>query len=166
MDSIDFSAIFTGLGYGAAYTGAGLGLLALGYWVLDLLTPGHLGTHLLRGGDRGDGRPDGRPDGRSDALASQGAGTVAAAWMLAQAAIIFTAIWTNGDSSFGQAFVSAVLFGLLGIVLLTVAFVLLDVLTPGRLGDAVIEPGGITPLARLTAAALLGIAAIVCASIA
>jgi|SRR3954468_11001812 Domain of Unknown Function (DUF350) len=161
MDSIDFSTIFTGLGYGAAYTGAGLVLLALGYWVLDLLTPGHLGTHLLRGGDRG-----GRPDGLSDALASQGAGTVAAAWMLAQAAIIFTAIWTNGDSSFGQAFVSAVLFGLLGIVLLTVAFVLLDVLTPGRLGDAVIEPGGITPLARLTAAALLGIAAIVCASIA
>src|SRR3954453_8578026 len=162
MDSIDFSTIFTGLGYGAAYTGAGLVLLALGYWVLDLLTPGHLGTHLLRGS----GRPDGRPDGRSDGLASHGAGTVAAAGMLAQAAIIFTAIWTNGDSSFGQAFVSAVLFGLLGIVLLTVAFVLLDVLTPGRLGDAVIAAGEITPLARLTAPALLGIAAIVCASIA
>src|SRR4051794_32537694 len=145
MDSIDFSTIFTGLGYGAAYTGSGLVLLALGYWVLDMLTPGHLGTHLLRGG------------GQPDALASQGAGTVAAAWMLAQAAIIFTAIWTNGDSSFGHAYVSTVLFGLLGLVLLTVAFVVLDVLTPGRLGDAVIEPGRVTPLARLTAAALVSI---------
>ena len=149
---MDIDAILTGAGYGAAYTAVGIGLLALGFFVLDLLTPGHLGRHITSHG--------------SDTQASEGAGTVAGAWMLAQGLVLFTAIWTNADSSFGQELVATVVFGLLGIVLLAAAFVVLDLITPGRLGDAVCVPGPIVPLARLTACMLLAIAGIVCASIA
>ena len=34
------------IGYAVAYTGVGIALLVLGFFVLDLLTPGHLGRHI------------------------------------------------------------------------------------------------------------------------
>lgn len=144
--------ILAGLGYGAAYTALGLALLSLGYWVLDLLTPGHLGRQL---------------EGRGDhQMRSSGAGVVAAAWLLGQGMIIFTAIWTNGDSSFGYAFVSTALFGLMGVLLLAATFLVLDLLTPGKLGDAICVPGAVAPLSVLAAASLLSMSGIICASIA
>lgn len=144
--------ILAGLGYGAAYTALGLALLVLGYWVLDLLTPGQLGRQLAGHGE--------------SPQRSSGAGLVGAAWLLGQGLVIFTAIWTNGTSSFGYAFLATGLFGLMGVALLAATFVVLDVITPGRLGDAVCVPGQVTPLAVMTAASLLSMAAIVCASIA
>lgn len=144
--------ILAGLGYGTAYTTLGLVLLALGYWVLDLLTPGRLGLQLAGHGD--------------DSPRSSGAGLVAGSWLLAQGMVIFTAIWTNGSSSFGYAFAATALFGLMGVVLLAATFVVLDVITPGRLGDAVCVPGPVAPLSVLAAASLLSMSAIVSASIA
>ena len=55
---------------------------------------------------------------------------------LGQGAIIFASIWTNATSGFGQALLYTVVFGVLGVVLQAVAFVALDLLTPGRLGAA------------------------------
>ena len=34
------------IGYAVAYTGVGIALLTLGFFALDLLTPGHLGRHI------------------------------------------------------------------------------------------------------------------------
>jgi len=38
--------VLASIGYAVAYTGVGIALLVLGFYVLDLLTPGHLGRHI------------------------------------------------------------------------------------------------------------------------
>ena len=133
------------IGYAVAYTGVGLALLALGYWALDLLTPGHLGRHIYE-------------------HRSANAATVLAAGFLGQGMIIFATIWTNGTSGFGLALLYTVVFGILGIALQAVAFLLLDLITPGKLGDHLTEPG-FNPAALVSAAAELAVALIIVASI-
>jgi uncharacterized membrane protein YjfL (UPF0719 family) len=131
------------------------GVLLVGaYYVLDLITPGHLGRQL-----RGKSEEDG------DAP-SQSAGVIAAAWMISNALVLFTAIWTNGGTNLGWALLWTVSFGILGIVLNIVMFFAVEALTPGRLRETVCAPGPVRPLAVLAAAASLSVAGIVCASIA
>ncbi|MCV2487912.1 DUF350 domain-containing protein [Geodermatophilus sp. YIM 151500] len=133
------------IGYAVAYTGVGLVLLALGYFALDLLTPGHLGRHIYE--DR-----------------SVNAAVVLAAGFVGQGAIIFTTIWTNAVSGFGTALGWTVVFGVLGVVLQAIAFLLLDLITPGRLGAHMTERA-FHPAALVTAAAQVSVAAIIVASI-
>jgi uncharacterized membrane protein YjfL (UPF0719 family) len=137
--------VLASIGYAVAYTGVGLALLALGYWALDLLTPGHLGRHIYE-------------------HRSANAATVLAAGFLGQGAIIFATIWTNATSGFGQALLYTVVFGVLGVVLQAVAFVALDVLIPGRLGHHLMEPA-FHPASLVSAAVQLAVAAIIVASI-
>ena len=133
------------IGYAAAYTGVGIALLALGFVALDLLTPGHLGRHIYEEG-------------------SVNAGIVLAAGFLGQGAIAFTTIWTNGTSGFGNALADTVVFGLVGIALQVVAFVVLDLLTPGKLGATLMQVP-FHPASLVTAAATLAVSAIIVASI-
>ena len=109
------------IGYAAAYTGVGIALLVLGFYTLDLLTPGNLGRHIAE-------------------HRSLNAAIAVSGGFLGQGAIIFASIWTNATSGFGQALLYTVVFGVLGVVLQAVAFVALDVLIPGRLGQHLMEP--------------------------
>lgn len=129
------------------YLGVGIALLILAAFVVDLLTPGRLVSHVV--------------DQRSWSAA-----VVLAAALLGQGLVIFTAIWTNATTGFGEALLWTVAFGLLGVVLSAVAFTVVDLLTPGRLGEIVARPGPVQPVAVVTAAAYLAVAAIVTASIA
>jgi hypothetical protein len=140
-----------------ALVGGALVVLALG--VLDLLTPGHLGRQLHGSvvSDRGTDQTH---------AASGSAGLVAAAWLIGTGAVVFTAIWTNGETSLGEALLWTVVFGVLGISVNTVMLVAVDVVTPGRLREIVTTPGPAVPLAYVTAAAALAVSAVVCASIA
>ena len=133
------------IGYALAYTGVGVALLTLGFFALDLLTPGHLGRHIWE--ER-----------------SINAGVVLAAGFLGQGAIAFTTIWTNATSGFGTALLYTVVFGILGVLLQAAAFVVLDLITPGRLGVVVTEVP-FHPAALVTAASQLAVAAIIVASI-
>ena len=133
------------IGYAVAYTGVGLALLALGFFALDLLTPGHLGRHIYE-------------------HRSINASIVLSAGFLGQGAVIFAAIWTNATGGFGTALLYTVVFGVLGVVLQAVAFLLLDVLTPGKLGEHLMEPP-FHPASLVSAAAQLAVAAIIVASI-
>ena len=133
------------IGYAVAYTGVGIALLTLGFVVLDLLTPGHLGRHIHE--ER-----------------SVNAGIVLAAGFLGQGMIIFAAIWTNATSGFGEALLYTVVFGVLGVVLQAVAFVVLDLITPGKLGAHVTEVA-FHPASLVLAAVQLSVAAIIVASI-
>ena len=129
------------------YLGVGIALLILAAFVVDLLTPGRLVSHVVNG-------------------RSWSAAVVLAAAQLGQGLVIFTAIWTNATTGFGEALLWTVAFGLLGVVLSAVAFTVVDLLTPGRLGEIVAQPGPVQPVAVVTAAAYLAVAAIVVASIA
>ena len=133
------------IGYAVAYTGIGILLLVVGAVALDLLTPGHLARHIYE--ER-----------------SVNAGIALAAGFLGQGAIAFTTIWTNATSGFGTALGYTVVFGLVGIALQVVAFVVLDVLTPGKLGATLMQVP-FHPASLVTAAATLAVSAIIVASI-
>ncbi|WP_460302343.1 DUF350 domain-containing protein [Actinocorallia aurea] len=129
-----------------AYGGVGIALLALGFLVVDLLTPGHLGKIIWTEGGKG-------------------GAVVLAAKLLGLGAIITTAIIVSEDG-LTDGLLSTVVYALLGIVLSVVAFFILDAITPGRLGETLLS-GGSSPHASawVVAATDLATAAIVCASI-
>ena len=133
------------IGYAVAYTGVGILLLVVGAVALDLLTPGHLARHIYE--ER-----------------SVNAAIALAAGFLGQGAIAFTTIWTNATSGFGTALGWTVVFGLVGIALQVVAFVVLDLLTPGKLGATLMQVP-FHPASLVTAAATLAVSAIIVASI-
>jgi uncharacterized membrane protein YjfL (UPF0719 family) len=137
--------VLASIGYAVAYTVLGIALLTLGFVVLDLLTPGRLGRHIHE--ER-----------------SVNAGLVLATGFLGQGAVVFAAIWTNATSGFGEALLYTVVFGVLGILLQAVAFVVLDLITPGRLGAHVTEVA-FHPASLVLGAVQLAVAAIVVASI-
>jgi uncharacterized membrane protein YjfL (UPF0719 family) len=137
--------VLASIGYAVAYTGVGILLLVVGAVALDLLTPGHLARHIYE--ER-----------------SMNAGIALAAGFLGQGAIAFTTIWTNATSGFGTALGYTVVFGLVGIALQVVAFVVLDLLTPGKLGETLMQVG-FHPASLVTAAANLAVSAIIVASI-
>ena len=133
------------IGYAVAYTGVGILLLVVGAVALDLLTPGHLARHIYE--ER-----------------SVNAAIALAAGFLGQGAIAFTTIWTNATSGFGTALGYTVVFGLLGVLLQVIAFVVLDLLTPGKLGTTLMQVS-FHPASLVTAAATLAVSAIIVASI-
>ncbi|MCZ2836645.1 DUF350 domain-containing protein [Modestobacter sp. VKM Ac-2985] len=133
------------IGYAVAYTGVGIMLLVVGALALDLLTPGHLAKHIYE--ER-----------------SVNAGIALAAGLLGQGAIAFTTIWTNATSGFGRALLYTVVFGLLGVLLQALVFLLLDLLTPGRLGQHLTEVA-FHPASLISAGATLAVSAIIVASI-
>lgn len=153
--------------YALIFLVVSLVILGAGYYVLDVITPGHklgdklAGSRAMYGGATGDDGyiPPEHP--------SYSAGLVTSAWMIMQGAIIFTAIWTNAH---GTDLLSAlgwtVAFSIIGLVLQTIAFFALDLVTPGKLGDEVCVAGPVVPLAMVTAANIVAIGLIVIASIA
>ena len=133
------------IGYAVVYTAVGILLLVVGAVALDLLTPGHLARHIYQ--ER-----------------SVNAGIALSAGFLGQGAIAFTTIWTNATSGFGTALADTVVFGLVGIALQVVAFLVLDLLTPGKLGHMLVQVP-FHPASLVTAAATLAVSAIIVASI-
>ncbi len=127
-----------------AYAGVGLAILALGWFALDLITPGHLGKQIFVNN-------------------SASAAVIATAAQVGLAAIIAVAIYTNGPGM-GRALAWTAAFGLIGVVFQVAGFFLLDLLTPGKLGS-VVTAQGFHPAALLAASMHLAVAIIVCASI-
>lgn len=128
-----------------AFAAVGTFVLGLGYVVLDAITPGNL-RHLVYA------------DHNSNAAVLAGAN------VLALAGIVTTAIATS-DDDLGQGVADALVYGLIGIALLALAFKVLDKLTPGNLGQICTDPQG-TPAVFVTAAFQLGLGAVLAAAIA
>ncbi|WP_250036264.1 DUF350 domain-containing protein [Paractinoplanes maris] len=136
--------LLEGAGRSIVFGIVGIGLMAVGYVLVDVLTPGKLRDLIF-------------------VERNPNASLLLAANQLGIAAIVFTAIFTTYDS-FGQGLASTVLFGLIGIAIMGLAFLVLDWMTPGKLGEVICTPerhGG----ALVSAASHFGAALIVCASI-
>nr|WP_296069541.1 DUF350 domain-containing protein [uncultured Actinoplanes sp.] len=136
--------LLEGAGRSIVFGVVGIGLMALGYLLIDLLTPGKLRDLIW-------------------IEKNPNASLLLAANQLGIAAIVFTAIFTSFDS-FGQGLASTVIFGVLGILVMGLAFLVLDWMTPGKLGEVICTPerhGG----ALVSAASHFGAALIVCACI-
>ncbi|MEU9127479.1 DUF350 domain-containing protein [Kitasatospora sp. NPDC048540] len=137
--------IVNGLGHAAVFGLVGIALLLLGVGLVDLLTPGRLGHQIWQERNRN-------------------AALVLSSALLGIGGIVFTAILYTYDE-FAKGLASTALFGLLGLVLMAVAFWLVDLLTPGRLGAILVDPEP-HPAVWVTAACNISVAAIVAAAIA
>lgn len=137
--------LLEGAGRSIVFGLIGIGLMAVGFLLIDLLTPGKLRDLIW-------------------VERNPNASLLLAANQLGIAVIVFTAIFTSFDS-FGQGLASTVIFGLVGIGIMGLAFLVLDWMTPGKLGDVICTPerhGG----AVVSAASHFGAALIVSACIA
>ncbi|WP_433529315.1 DUF350 domain-containing protein [Micromonospora sp. CA-263727] len=137
--------LLSGAWQSVVFGAVGVGLMAAGFLLVDLLTPGKLRELIW-------------------IRRNANAGLLLAANQLGVAAIVFTAILTSYHD-FAKGLASTVLFGLIGLAIMALAFFVLDLLTPGKLGEVVCsdEPH---PAARVSAATHFGAALIVCACIA
>jgi uncharacterized membrane protein YjfL (UPF0719 family) len=129
---------------GLLYGLVGIVLLALGFFLVDLLTPGKLGKQLCE--DR-----------------NRNAGVLVSAAMLAIGLIVTSAIIAS-EGSLSKGLGEAAGFGMVGLILLAVAFAVIDVITPGKLGDSLMGESH-EPMVFVTAASLLAIGGIVAAAI-
>ncbi|MGR8007117.1 DUF350 domain-containing protein [Streptomyces hypolithicus] len=137
--------IVNGLGRSAAYGALGVVLLTLGIFLVDALTPGKLGRQIWQERNRN-------------------AAVLLSSALLGIGGIVFTSIWTTYND-FGKGLVSTAVFGVLGLVMMAVAFLVVDLVTPGKLGETLVEPEP-HPAVWVTASCNIAVAAIISASIA
>ncbi len=139
MSSEDWKDIGEGLIASLAYVGVAVVLLGLGFAVLDLLSPGRLSVTIMR--DR-----------------NRNAARVASAGLLGLAIVVGTSVLTTQDD-FTTGLVTTAVFGLVGVILQALIFVILDKLTPGKLGDIVCDsddhPGSYLIATSLLAAGII-----------
>ena len=139
-----WSNLLEELAGGLLYGLVGIALLVVGFVVIDLLTPGKLGRLLTEERNRN-------------------AGVIVASGLIAIGLIVTSAIIAS-DGSLAEGLGEAAGFGLVGIVLLGVAFAVTDAITPGKLGDTVTAKTH-EPMVYVTAAGLLSVGGIVAAAI-
>ena len=100
-----------------AYSGIGLVILMSGYFVIDALTPGNLGKQLM--------------EGNPNASVLVGA-TLVSLGLVLWFAIFFTgAGWDGLDD--------CLIFGVVGVALQGIGFLILDLVTPGKLGQELMQ---------------------------
>jgi uncharacterized membrane protein YjfL (UPF0719 family) len=125
-----------------AYSGVGLVVLVVGFFVLDLLTPGKLGQLVMEG--------------------NPGAGLLAATGLASLGLILYFAIHFTGAGWDGLD--DAAIFGLVGVLVQAVGFFVLDLVIPGKLGDHCFNPT-LHPAAYVAAGIQVSVALVVCASL-
>lgn len=125
-----------------AYSGVGLVVLVAGFFVIDALTPGKLGALVM--------------DGNANA-ALLAATTLVSLGLILWFAIFFTgAGWRGLDD--------ALVYGAVGVAAQAVGFVVLDLLTPGKL-NVICAKETLHPAALVSAAVQISVALVVCASL-
>jgi uncharacterized membrane protein YjfL (UPF0719 family) len=103
-----------------AYGVVGVVLMAIGYALVDLATPGKL--HELIWTER-----------------NRNATVLLASNLLGVGTVVVAAIVAS-DDDFALGLAGSAAYGILGLVIMAAAFVLLDVATPGKLGELLVDP--------------------------
>lgn len=126
------------------YSLVGVALMVLGFILVDVITPGDLRRQIW---------VDRNPN----------ATLLVASNLIGVALINATAIWTS-HGSLGQALLSSAVYGVIGLAAMALAFMLIDLFTPGNLRNLVAEPE-LHPAAYVSAAAHMGIGLVVAAGL-
>ena len=103
-----------------AYGVVGVVLMAVGYVLVDVATPGKL--HELIWVER-----------------NRNAAVLLSSNLVGVGTIVVAAIVASADD-FRLGLIGAGAYGVLGLVIMAVAFVLLDAATPGKLGELLVDP--------------------------
>lgn len=138
------STIPTEVAIATAYGLVGLALMAVGFVLVDVLTPGNLREQIWLHRNRN-------------------AAILLASNLLGVGIVVTTAIRASADT-FVVGLVSASAYGVLGLLLMGVSFLVLDAVTPGRLGEMMTDDTP-HPAAWVSAASHLAVAAIVAAAL-
>lgn len=138
------STIATEVGIAAAYGLVGLALMALGFVLVDVLTIGNLRELIW-------------------VQRSRNASILLASNLLGVGIVVTTAIRASADV-FVAGLVSAAVYGVLGLVLMAVSFLIIDAATPGRLGELLTDDTA-HPAVWVNGASHLAVATIVAAAI-
>lgn len=127
-----------------AYGVVGVVLMAVGYVLVDVATPGKL--HELIWNER-----------------NRNAALLLASNLAGVGIIVVAAIAASADD-FVIGLVGATAYGILGLVIMAAAFLLLDAATPGRLGEILVDPEP-HPAVWVTAVVHVATGAIIAAAI-
>lgn len=137
--------LLDGIGVSLAYFGVGALVLAAGFVVLDLLTPGSLRQHVFI-------------DHRPNAAALHAASAIALS-------IIVVTVMVNASDELLLGLVDVAVYGILGIIFQAVTLVILELVVPGRFRDLVAAPTFSTA-SLAVAATLVAVGAVNAAAIA
>jgi uncharacterized membrane protein YjfL (UPF0719 family) len=118
--NVDLNPIFQGAVNTILYFLVGMGVLVVGFYMVDFLTPGNLRQLVFI---------DRRPN----------AVVVAGAMYIALTTVIITAI-TTSYSQLGQGLIGVAVYGLMGVILLGLALLTMHLLIPGNFHEHVDEP--------------------------
>ena len=104
-----------------ALGGVGLVVLILGYGLIDILTPGKLNDLIFVDNNRN-------------------ASIIVTAGLLSVGLIEATAILgAESEDGLVKGLASAGIYGMAGLIVLGLSFVIIDMLTPGKLGDIIVD---------------------------
>jgi uncharacterized membrane protein YjfL (UPF0719 family) len=144
LGTIDLNPVFKGALATILYFLVGTAVLILGFFVVDVLTPGKLRQLVFI---------DRRPN----------AVMLACANYIALAAVIISAI-TNSYSQLGQGLVGVAAYGLMGVVLQGIAILSMHFVIPGDFHEHIDEPD-LHPAAFATAVMLLAVGGVTAAAL-
>lgn len=139
-----FQQLISGLSAAVAYGVVGAVLMALGYVLVDLATPGKLRDLIW-------------------VHRNANAAILLVSGLLGVGIILTTAIAASSDQLV-LGLVGTLSYGVLGLLLMGLSFLLIDALTPGKLGDELSTPT-IHPGTWVSAGAHVVIATIIAAAI-
>lgn len=128
----------------AAYSVVGIALMAISFAVIDVLTPGNLRHQLWFERNRNAG--------------------ILVGSNLAAIALIVVAAITASEGRLLEGLAYTGIYTAIGIVLMAVTFVLIDLVTPGKLGELMVDVNP-HPAVWVQAVTHIGIALIISASI-
>jgi uncharacterized membrane protein YjfL (UPF0719 family) len=120
IGNVDLNPVFRGAVATILYFLVGMAVLVVGFYMVDLLTPGNLRQLVF---------VDRRPN----------AVVVAGAMYIALTTVIITAI-TTSYSQLGQGLIGVAVYGLMGVILLGLALLTMHLLIPGNFHEHVDEP--------------------------
>ena len=120
IGNVDLNPVFRGAVATILYFAVGMGVLIVGFYMVDFLTPGKLRQLVFI---------DRRPN----------AVVVAGAMYIALSTVIITAI-TTSYSQLGQGLIGVAVYGLMGVILLGLALLTMHLLIPGNFHEHVDEP--------------------------
>ncbi|WP_028646476.1 DUF350 domain-containing protein, partial [Nocardiopsis sp. CNT312] len=129
-----------------AYGGVGIAILVVGYLIVDLLTPGKLHTLIWE-------------DRNTNAVLLVSANTLGAAL------VVFSAIMSS-ESELGlvPGLVSTGVYGLIGLTVMALAFLLIDLITPVKISHMISNPEP-HPASWVSATAHIAIAVVIAAAL-
>lgn len=120
IGTVDLNPVLKGAVATILYFGVGMAVLLVGFYAVDVLTPGKLRQLVFI---------DRRPN----------AVVVAGAMYIALTVVIITAI-VNSYSQLGQGLLGVAVYGLMGVILLGVALLTMHLLIPGSFHEHIDEP--------------------------